>query len=146
MHRGQPAADRSPWRRGGPVDPVVSGSRAGWWRRRLLAEGTEPDPRFSFANERTYLAWIRTALALVAGGVGVDAFAEDLPDWSRTVLAVVLVVLGACVAATSFTRWRRAELALRRREPLPLHSLLPVLGYGLAVAAVGVGVLVVVAG
>lgn len=124
------------------------GNRSGadWWRQRLLAEGTEPDPRFSFANERTYLAWIRTALALMAGGVGVDAFAEDLPAWSRTTLAAVLVVLGAGVAATSFTRWRRAELALRRQEPLPVHAVIPLIGYGLAVVAVGVVVLVIVAG
>jgi hypothetical protein len=31
----------------------------------------EPDYRFTFANERTFLAWIRTALALIAGGVAV---------------------------------------------------------------------------
>jgi putative membrane protein len=35
------------------------------WRH----EGTEPDYRFTLANERTFLAWIRTALALLAGGV-----------------------------------------------------------------------------
>lgn len=124
---------------------MADGVREGWWRRRLLAEGVEPDPRFSFANERTYLAWIRTSLALIAGGVGVDAFAEDLPGWSRTVLAAVLISFGACVAGTSYTRWRRAELALRRQEPLPVHALIPIVGYGLAVVAVGVVVLVVIA-
>lgn len=46
------------------------GSSGGRWTDRLLAEGDDPDPRFSMANERTFLAWIRTALALIAGGIG----------------------------------------------------------------------------
>ena len=47
-------------------------------RQRLLGEGNEPDVRFSLANERTFLAWIRTALALLAGGIAVEAFTGDL--------------------------------------------------------------------
>ena len=38
--------------------------RGKWW----LA-GKTPDYRFTLANERTFLAWIRTALALMAGAV-----------------------------------------------------------------------------
>ena len=36
---------------------------------RWYEEGEEPDYRFTLANERTFLAWLRTALALIAGGV-----------------------------------------------------------------------------
>ncbi len=109
------------------------------WRR----EGQEPDPRFTFANERTFLAWIRTSLALVAGGVGVDAFADELAAWSRTALAATLIAFGAVVAASSYARWRRAEMALRRREALPVSAMAAVMGYGLGAASLALLVLVV---
>ncbi|MGH3240919.1 MAG: YidH family protein, partial [Spirillospora sp.] len=70
-------------------------SRAGRWTDRLLAEGSDPDPRFSLANERTFLAWIRTALALIAAGIGL-ALADDLVEAPlRNVLAVGFAVAGA---------------------------------------------------
>jgi putative membrane protein len=108
----------------------------------LVEEGIAPDPRFTFANERTFLAWIRTSLALIAGGVGVDAFAEDLSGWSRTSLACVRVALGGLLGASAFGRWRRAELALRRDEPLPPSRTPQVVS--LALAAVGIGVLALI--
>ena len=46
-------------------------SERGWLTRRVFPAGREPDPRFTLANERTFLAWIRTALGLLAGGIGV---------------------------------------------------------------------------
>lgn len=81
--------------------------------------GHEPDYRFSFANERTFLAWIRTALALVAAGVAVDVVDLDLGDAAQTGLVVVLVGLGLVAAALSWLRWAQAERAMRLREPLP---------------------------
>lgn len=117
----------------------------GWWDR-LLAEGSAPDPRFTFANERTFLAWIRTSLALMAGGLGVDAFAEELPAWSRTTLAAALVVLGGVLAASSFRRWHRAERALRRSEPLPPSRSPQVVALALAAVAAGALVLVLLQG
>ncbi len=39
--------------------------------------GEAPDYRFSLANERTFLAWIRTALGFLAAGVGLDQLAPD---------------------------------------------------------------------
>ena len=105
------------------------------WATRLREEGQEPDPRFSFANERTFLAWIRTSLALVAAGLGVDAVATDLPSWGRRSLATGLVVLGGAMAASSFGRWFRAELAMRRSSPLPLNRLVPVVAFGLGLGA-----------
>jgi putative membrane protein len=108
----------------------------------MLAEGETPDPRFTFANERTFLAWIRTALALMAGGLGVEAFAEDIPDWSRTVLASVLVALGGALAFASFQRWQRAEVALRRNEELPPTRRPQIIAFGLAAVAAAVLVLI----
>ncbi|WP_213454202.1 YidH family protein [Rhizomonospora bruguierae] len=84
----------------------------------LRQAGERPDYRFSLANERTFLAWIRTGLALVGGGLAVAQF---LPPHGglRTVLAIALLLLGALVALRAVDHWARAELAMRRREELP---------------------------
>lgn len=112
------------------------GSPGGRWTDRLLAEGSDPDPRFSLANERTFLAWIRTALALIAAGIGL-ALADDLVEAPlRPVLAVGFAASGAVVAALAFRRWLRTERALRRAETLPPPAFAPVMAYGLAVAAI----------
>jgi putative membrane protein len=115
------------------------------WADRLRAEGEEPDPRFTLANERTFLAWVRTALALVAGGIGLEAFVPPLAvPGMRQVLAVALVLLGAAVSASAFHRWWRAERAIRVGDPLPPPRLAPVLAYGVgAVALIGVVLLLV---
>ncbi len=108
----------------------------------MVSQGTPPDPRFTFANERTFLAWIRTALALMAAGLGVEAFAEDLPEWSRTALAGVLVALGGLIAASAFRRWQQAELALRHDEALPPSRSPQVVSLALAAVALAVFFLV----
>jgi putative membrane protein len=106
------------------------------WAERLLAEGTAPDPRFTFANERTFLAWIRTALAVIAGGIGLEALLADvLPDVVRRGLAALLIMLGGALATTSFTRWLANERALRNRRPLPPPGVAPVLAGGIGVVA-----------
>jgi putative membrane protein len=106
--------------------------------------GAEPDPRFSLANERTFLAWIRTSLALIAGGVAIDAVAVPLPGWVRVATAVVLLVLGVLVPALSWRHWAATERALRLGRPLPGSMLTLPLAIGLLVVAVLVvlGVLV----
>jgi putative membrane protein len=107
------------------------------WADRLRSIGSDPDPRFTFANERTFLAWIRTALALVAAGVATEAFADQIGfQGLRRALAAAVISLGALLAATAFSRWLRAERALRAEDPLPLPALAPLLGYGVALAAV----------
>ncbi len=79
-----------------------------------------PDVRFTYANERTFLAWNRTALALIAAGV---AATQLLPradmTWGRRLLGLPLVALGAFVALESLRRWRASEQAMRGRQPLP---------------------------
>jgi putative membrane protein len=96
--------------------------------------GDEPDYRFSLANERTFLAWIRTALALLAGGVAVVQLVPTFSiGWARHALGIALIVLAILIAATSYTRWERRERAMRHNAPLP-PSLLPrLVGLGIAV-------------
>jgi|SRR6266508_601706 putative membrane protein len=89
------------------------------WPGWVYDTGTEPDPRFSFANERTFLAWLRTALALVSGGVALDVVDLSLPDRVQELLAALLVLLGLACSSASWVRWMRAERAIRRNEPLP---------------------------
>ena len=108
------------------------------WPRWVYGSGEEPDYRFSFANERTFLAWIRTALALLAGGVAVDAVDLSMSDSLQRALAVLLVVLGLLCAGTSWVRWARFERAMRHGRPLPASGLSMVLAATLIVAAVTV--------
>ncbi|GAA2418203.1 DUF202 domain-containing protein [Actinomadura vinacea] len=108
----------------------------GRWTDRLLAEGDDPDPRFTLANERTFLAWIRTALAVIAAGVGAALSGDALAAPLRNGLAIAFSATGALIAVLAFRRWLRAERALRRAETLPPPALAPIMSYGLALAAV----------
>ncbi|GAA2993648.1 YidH family protein [Actinokineospora diospyrosa] len=107
--------------------------------------GDEPDYRFTLANERTFLAWVRTALALVAGGVAVWQY---LPDMGlpvlRSAIGIGLVVLGTVLAALSHHRWRITQRAMRLGRPLPVGPQVPLVAVGVTVVAVAVLVLVVV--
>jgi putative membrane protein len=89
-------------------------------------EGTEPDPRFTFANERTFLAWSRTALALVVAGLGIVQLLPPFPGVpvGRHLLGVPLIVLGAVLAVAAYTEWVKNQRALRRGDPLP-RSVMP---------------------
>jgi putative membrane protein len=112
---------------------------------RVLAGGREPDPRFTLANERTFLAWIRTSLALLAGGIAVEAFTGGVFDpVMRKTLGSVLLAVAALVAVTAGFRWIGVERAMRNGRPLPLPLLVPVLAVGAAVASVVLVVFVLV--
>lgn len=112
------------------------------WPPWVYAAGTAPDPRFSLANERTFLAWVRTSLALLAGGVALDAVDIDGPALLQSVLAAGLVVLGLLGAAVAWARWAAAERAMRLRQPLPGTAALAWLAVALMVVAACLVVLV----
>ncbi|MDQ3384754.1 MAG: DUF202 domain-containing protein [Actinomycetota bacterium] len=120
---------------------------SGWRGRRppLDEVGARPDYRFSFANERTFLAWIRTALALVAGGL---AAGEVLPPFDvpggRRLLGLPLIALGAVIAVTSLRRWEHGERAMRLGEPLRRSGLLRLVATGVALVSVIAAVLLAV--
>lgn len=110
--------------------------------RRVYEHGTEPDPLYTLANERTYLAWLRLAVTLLASAVAIDRLFLERPWFGSEILALSLVgvAFGAC--AIGVHRWTTTELALRRRKPLPGFSV-PVLAAG-AIVLVGAGVVVLI--
>lgn len=115
----------------------------GGWARRLLDEGEDPDPRFTLSNERTFLSWTRTSLALIAAGVALEAF--DLPalgQGGRRAITTVLLLLGAALALGSFRRWLNTERAMRNKVSIPAPVLIPVLSLGIVVVALAVVALV----
>ncbi len=122
--------------------PPARAASAPAWRR----VGREPDYRFTLANERTFLAWIRTALALVAGGVLLVQFSTQLRPRSVLVaLACGLCVLAMLLAASAYSRWKRNEIAMRHAEPLPHADAVLWLAVGSGVVAVVLAVLVAMA-
>ncbi|MCW4465575.1 DUF202 domain-containing protein [Glutamicibacter sp. MNS18] len=109
-------------------------SRLARW---VLPDGVEPDPRFTLANERTFLAWIRTSLAFLAGGIALEAFtAQAFASPLRTVLAVLVIGIGLLIAAGAGFRWIRVERSMRTGNPLPIPAIVPLLGFGAVAAAI----------
>lgn len=112
--------------------------------QRMMPGGTTPDPRFSLANERTFLSWIRTGLALQAGGVAVEAFSTfDAPY--RQAVSILLLVFGMLVSGGAFVRWVGVERAIRAQRPLPVPLIAPILGLAGAMGSVVIIVLVLIA-
>jgi putative membrane protein len=109
-------------------------------------DGTEPDPRYTFANERTFLAWSRTALALVVAGLGVVQLLPPFPGvpWGRHVLGVPLIVFGAVVAVTAYREWTTSQRAMRHEQPLP-RSIMPIVMTVIIAAMAVVAAVVVLA-
>jgi len=101
-----------------------------------------PDPRFTMANERTFLAWTRTALAFIAGGLAV----EQLLDTSRTsrlLVSVPLIVLGGLMGVAGYWRWRASEDAMKEGRPIGESQMPRFLAGVFVLLAIGALVLVV---
>ena len=103
--------------------------------------GTEPDARFSFANERTLLAWNRTALAFIVAGVGLAGVFRSV---DASIVAIPLVTLGAVLALGGYRRWKDSDRALRLGEPLPATQLPLILAFGVLVVSATAIVLILV--
>jgi putative membrane protein len=104
-----------------------------------------PDYRFTLANERTLLAYLRTGLALVAGGVAVATYAPDLGfRWGSAIAALALVLLGLATGVAGYDRWRANDAAIRADRPLPVSRLVPLIAAALATLVVLVAALVAV--
>ncbi len=97
----------------------------------------EPDARFTYANERTFLAWNRTALALIATGVAATQLLPEFHvDGGRRILGLPLIALGALVAVTSFVHWKANQRSMRRGLPLPRSPMPLVLSIGIGAVAI----------
>lgn len=83
------------------------------------ADGEEPDLRFTLANERTFLAWVRTSLALVAGAIAVHTPAVDLDHRVETAVSLCLLAAAGLSIGQAWWRWRATDRALRTGQPLP---------------------------
>lgn len=115
--------------------------RAARFPKQIYAVGDEPDPRFSMANERTFLAWIRTALALFAAGVALEALNVPMHAGWRLAAAITLAGCGVLAAAQAWLGWARTERAMRTKAvlPSPSASVVITIGVILAVILVSVG-------
>ena len=113
-----------------------------WLARSLLPDGVEPDARFTLANERTFLAWIRTSLAFIGGGIALEAFVQTAHLGSlRSVVALALVAVGVLVAINAGVRWVRVERAIRRGSALPVTVFIPLTVIALTVGGLAALVL-----
>lgn len=112
------------------------------WRK----TGSTPDYRFSLANETTFLAWIRTSLALILGALGIDQLAPDIaPAPLRIAMCVALTVIGAALAALAYRRWGQMEAAMRQNRELPFSGVMLVMTIGVSAAAAILALLILVA-
>jgi putative membrane protein len=119
----------------GPAGDAAAGTQAGG-----TDAGVDPDARFTFANERTFLAWTRTALAFVVAGLAVVQLLPPFPGvpWGRRLLGIPLIVVGGVIAVVSYRQWSLSQRALRHGEPIApsvLPRILAVTVTGLAIVA-----------
>jgi putative membrane protein len=99
-----------------------------------MTDEQEPDYRFTLANERTYLAYLRTSLACYAGGLSAVQFLDLGPDrWPARIIGVVLVTAGIITTAGAFRRWQLNLTAMRTGGSLPVTRLPLMLGATIAV-------------
>jgi putative membrane protein len=119
-------------------------------RRTVSAQECEPDYRFTMANERTFLAWQRTALGLLAAAVALEQLVPEMAvPGARRLLGVGLAVLAILTSGMGLLRWHQADHAMRRDEPLPRHPSPVYLAVGLGLVgliALGLVILKVVSG
>jgi putative membrane protein len=104
------------------------------WPKSVYGSGAEPDPRFTLANERTFLAWVRSSIAIIAIGVAINELGVGSNDLLRGIVVVSLITMGVLLAIFSFVRWMNIERAMRLSKPLP--SLISGLGLVLFLALI----------
>ena len=107
--------------------------------------GSEPDWRFTFANERTFLAWAHTGLALIGGGLVAAQVLHFGLGGAHLLLAIPAIALGGLIGIASYWRWEANERAMRLGKPLGYSPLVRLLAVGIAVLATISAVLAVIA-
>jgi putative membrane protein len=102
----------------------------------------DPDPRFTMANERTFLAWNRTALAFIGGGIAIEQLV-DAGRPARLLISIPLIVLGGVVGVVGYWRWRASEDAMKAGRPVGESQMPRFLAGAFVLLAVGALVLVI---
>jgi putative membrane protein len=102
----------------------------------------QPDVRFSLANERTFLAYERTAVGLVAAALAVFHLLD--PSWPQRLLGVLLVVTALVAAGGGWLRYRQADRAIREGSDLPAGTTVHLLAVAVVVVIVAAGLSVMV--
>ena len=110
----------------------------------VRSTGTDPDPRFTLANERTFLSWVTTSLGLLGIGLAVGTIIPG-EHFAINLLAILWILMAAVLSWRALVRWFRMERAIRLNQGLPLSTSIPVVAVSLAVLAVATGIAVVVA-
>ncbi len=112
----------------------------------LRTVGTDPDYRFTLANERTFLAWLRTGLALLAGAIALASLVHNFgPRSVRIAITVFLLILSVTVVVGAYVRWDRTERALRENRSLPTDPMPRVIVAGVAIVVAAAAVLIFLA-
>jgi putative membrane protein len=112
----------------------------------LRSVGSDPDYRFTLANERTFLAWLRTGLALLAGAVALAGLIHNFgPRSFRVGISVLLLGLSLTVTVGAHWRWDRAERALRQGRPLPSDPMPRIIVWGVGIIIVAAAALIFLA-
>ena len=106
--------------------------------------GDDPDPRFTLANERTFLSWVTTSLGLLGIGLAVGTIIPG-EHAAINVLAILWILMAAVLSIRALVRWFRMERAIRLNQGLPLSTSIPVVAVALALLAVATGLTVVLA-
>ena len=126
-----PDHEQNAYRQGAPTPTPRPLER--WFPRDPTTVGDDPDYRFTLANERTFLAWVRTALALSAGGLLALTVLDDVRG--EEFLGIALLAISFLTAATAYRRWALNERAMRLNTPLPPSRLPLLMAIGVAVVA-----------
>ena len=101
------------------------------------ADELEPDYRFTFANERTFLSWQRTALGLLAAAVALVQLVPELAvPGARRFLGVGLALLALVTSGMGLLRWQQTERAMRRGDPMPRQPSPAYLAVGLSLVGI----------
>jgi putative membrane protein len=110
---------------------------------RRLDVGHEPDPRFTLANERTFLAWARTALGSLVAGLAVSELLRSEPHAARLVVSLPLIAIAGVIAVVSYSRWREIERALRLNRPLAYSPAFAPLSVAIGLLALAAAIVLV---
>ena len=101
-----------------------------------------PDVRFSLANERTFLAYERTAIGLVAAALAVFHLLE--PSLAQKVLGLLLLGSAVVAAVGGWLRYRQADRAIRSGRDLPAGTTVHLMAAAVLVVIIAAGISVVV--